>query len=107
MMFRNRVRVHGEYIHDHSRILRREREIEETEAVSLLRESKYVNRRFDPNDPNWFLNKGFVVLSTDGDKATILYRHDFSWSLWSGAVADALRAVHRSSLDDLLIGDDA
>ena len=97
-MVNTQIRVHGEYIHDYRRDFTRVREVTNDDALALLRESRYVNREFDTNDLNFFLNKGFVVLSANGGVATLLARQDYTWVVWTGSEADVCRVLRVASL---------
>lgn len=92
------IRVHGEYIHDYRRDFTRVRDVTNDDALALLRESHYVNRSFDPADINFFLNKGFVVLSANGGVVTMLARQDYAWVIWTGAEVDVCRVLRVASL---------
>lgn len=107
MASNTRIEPRATYIYDFAHreppLVEGRRAIEESDAIALLRESPYVNRAFDPADPNWFLNKGFVVLSVADGAVTILFRHAERWSLWSATEANACVMCHVASLDELRV----
>lgn len=108
MASKTRIEPRATYIYDFAHrtppLVERVCNVEEENAIAMLRVSPYVNREFDPTDPNWFLNKGFVPLEVNAllDVA-ILYRHDFNWSLWSATEANACVMFGVASLDELRV----